>query len=297
MSVSIFDAGQSPIVFNQSNLIPSANNNQYNYILPGGQTFKDAKIAIGNVNLYYSWFNITAAYGNNKFSFIWPNNNTTTTYNVTIPDGNYSVSSLNTYIQQFCLNNSLYLTDSGGNKRYYILCQTNSSYYSVEFDFSPIPNAADAATASLTAPGGWPGFNTASNKIPQLIVPASTTLNSFSTLIGYAAGTFPASNTSTVIVGVQSTFAPQVSPVKSIIVAASLVSNKLGVNNQVLGAFAYTSTTFGQLINYAPSFPFYIDIADGSYNNIMLTFYDNNFNPLPIYDSNITVQLYILQKK
>ena len=197
MSISIFDAGQSPIIYNQGNLIPSKNNNQYNYILPGGQTFKDAKIAIGNINLYYSWYNITAAYGNNTFSFIWPGNNTTTTYNVTIPDGNYTIQSLSTFISQYCLNNSLYLTTASGNKVYYISCQTNSTYYSVEFDFTPIPDAADAATAGLTAPSGWPGYNTASNKIPQLIVPTATTTNSFSSLIGFAAGTYPSSNTST----------------------------------------------------------------------------------------------------
>jgi len=294
MSISIFDAGQSPIIFNQSNLVASSNNNQYNYILPGGQTFKDAKIAIGNINLYYSWYNITSAYGNNVFQFIWPANNTTTTYTVTIPNGNYTIQSLNTFLSQYCLNNSLYLTDASGNIHYYISCQTNSSYYSIEFDFTPIPASLPSGWSQ---PASWPGYNTLANKIPQLIVPIAYTPNSFSSLIGYAAGTFPSSNTSTVVVGVQSTFAPQVSPVKSIIVSASIVTNKLGVNNQVLGAFAYTNTSYGQLINYQPAFPFYIDIADGSYNNIMLTFYDNNFNPLPIYDSNINVELYVLQKK
>lgn len=298
--------GQNSIIFNQSNLVPSVNQNQYTYIFPGGKTFKDDKIAIKSISLYYSWKNITAAYGNNVFQIIWPTTassstvTATTTYTITVPDGNYSIAELNTYIQQYCILNHLYLysTASPNTYYYYFSCQPNSNYYSVEFDFFPIPDSALQTSLGLSQPSGWPTTNTyASAFTPQLIVPAITTSNSFSTLIGYIPGTYPSTYLSTTNIGIQSTFAPQFSPVKSIIVAVSIADNKFGQNNSVIGSFAYSNTNFGQIIVYQPSFPYYTDILNGSYASMTLTFYDNNYLPLPIYDPNITADLSILRTK
>ena len=295
--------GQDSIVLNQSNLITSTNNNQYNYLFPGGKNFKNDKIAIKAISLYYSWKNISAAYGNNVFQIIWPilasstTVTSTATYTITIPDGNYSIAQLDTLIQQYCIINNLYLISSTSNV-YYISVQTNSNYYSVEFDFFPIPDSALQSSLSLTQPSGWPTTNTyASAFTPQLIVPPSITSNSFSSLIGYLPGTFPSSYLSTVNVGIQSTFAPQVSPVKSIIVGCSIVSNSFGMNNSVICTFAYTNTTFGQLINYTPAFAWYANVLDGSYNNLIITLWDQNFNPLPVYDSNVTIELSLVTVK
>jgi len=292
--------GQDSIVLNQSNLV-SGTTNQFNYLFPGGKSFKNDKVAIKAISLYYSWFNIRASYGNNVFQIIWPITassstvTTTTTYTITIPDGNYSIAQLNTFIQQYMILHSLYLISATGNV-YYISCQTNSNYYSVEFDFFPIPDTALQTSSSLTQPAGWPTTNTyASAFTPQLIVPASLTTNSFSTLIGYLPGTYPATYLSTTNVGVQSTFAPQVSPVKSIIVGCSIVSNSFGQNNSVLGTFAYTNTGFGSIINYTPSFAWYGNVLDGSYNNLIITFWDQSFNALPIYDTNVTIELSLVR--
>jgi hypothetical protein len=298
--------GSSSIVFNQSNLVPSTYQNQYTYTFQGGRTFKNDKVAVKSISLYYSWKNITAAYGNNVFQIIWPtvaSSSTvtaTTTYTVTIPDGNYSTEELNTYIEQYCITNSLYLysTTNPTQYTYYISCQPNSNYYSTEFDFYPIPTTAAQATLGLSQPAGWPTTNTfASAFTPQLIVPAATTTNSFSSLIGYQPGTYPSTYLSTVNVGVQSTFAPQASPIKSIIVGLSIAANRFGSNNAVVGTFAFANTKFGQIISYTPPYPYYTDLLDGSYNNITLTFWDQNFQPLPIYDPNITADISILHIK
>lgn len=293
--------GQDSIVLNQSNLLTSSNNNQFNYLFPSGKTFKNDKLAIKAISLYYSWFNIRASYGNNIFQIIWPITassstvTSTSTYTLTIPDGNYSISSLNTEIQQFCINNSLYLK-SGNNNIYYLSCQTNSTYYSVEFDFFPIPDSALQTSLGLTQPSGFPTTNIyASTFTPQIIVPPNLTTNSFSSLIGYLPGTYPSTYLSAVNVGIQSTFAPQVSPVKSIIVGCSIVSNSFGANNSVLGTFAFPNTSFGQIINYTPAYAWYSNILDGSYNNLIITLWDQSFNALPIYDSNVTIELSIVR--
>jgi len=52
------------------------------------------EICIDKIDLWYSWDNISAARGNNKFVY---NNGVDET--ITIPDGNYSIGGLNSYIQ------------------------------------------------------------------------------------------------------------------------------------------------------------------------------------------------------
>ena len=236
------------------------------------------------------------------------------TYTITVPDGFYTIAQLNTYLQQYCINNGLYLiastggvTPTLGSNVYFISCQTNSNYYSVEFDFFPLPlSAAISSTGAGTGvsykyPSNFPTTTTGftSNFNPLLIVPAVAAGDNitFSSLIGYAPGTYPSAspyNASNVVIGSQSTFAPEVTPVQSIIIGCSLVSNKFGVNNAVIGSFGYQNTTFGQVILYQPGFAWYSNMLDGSFNNIIITFWDQNFNPLPIYDSTVTVELSVI---
>lgn len=317
--------GCDSIVFNQANLIPSANNNQFQFNFPGGRTFKNDKIAIKSISIPYSWKNITAAYGNNVFNILWPNTQLTGTtssmftYTVTIPDGNYAFSStltqLNTYLQQYCITNGLYLIQSTGGATptlgsnvYFISCQSNSNYYSVEFDFFPLPLSSAISSdgsgvgVQYKYPANFPtttsGYTSHFN--PLLVVPAATTTNSFSSLIGYAAGTYPTNNpynATNVNIGVQSTVAPQTTPVQSIIVGCSLASNKNGLNQNVIGTFAYQNTSFGAVILYQPGFAWYSNIVDGSFNSVTLTFWTQSFAPLPIYDPNITTELAVVTTK
>ena len=57
--------------------------------------------------MYNRTFNITSDRGNNVILFVW-NIGGTTTYTWTIPDGYYSVSDLNYYVQNQCISNNLY---------------------------------------------------------------------------------------------------------------------------------------------------------------------------------------------
>lgn len=53
------------------------------------------KIALISYSLWYSWFNVSATLGNNLFKYF----NGTTNRTITIPDGQYGVSDLNSYIK------------------------------------------------------------------------------------------------------------------------------------------------------------------------------------------------------
>ena len=87
------------LVLNQSNIVADGQNNKLVYNFPNSVTFKDAYMALSSISVYYSWFNITSALANNTFSYTWVSSGTTTNYTVTIPDGIYEISSLNSYLQ------------------------------------------------------------------------------------------------------------------------------------------------------------------------------------------------------
>jgi hypothetical protein len=235
------------------------------------------------VSIYYSWFNISATNNNNTFQFVWPTFAGSTTYTVTITDGYYDIPGLNSYLQQFCITNGLYLVNATGDYVYYLEFVTNSNYYAIQLNCYPVPTAL---------PVGWtnPGSITfpVVASTPQLIVPATE----FTTLIGFNAGTYPAAFQATNYSKL-SDFTPQVTPIQSLILACTLLSNKYSNPNTVLYSFSPAGTTFGSIIQSQPAFPSWVDIADGSYSFFDIQFLDQNFNNVILKDTNIVVQLLI----
>ena len=73
------------IVMNSSNLVQDGQNNKLIYKFPNSVVFKNNSIAVSSVSMYYSWFNISSALGNNTFTYSWTNGTTVTTYQVVIP--------------------------------------------------------------------------------------------------------------------------------------------------------------------------------------------------------------------
>ena len=54
-----------PLILNENNAI---SNNRYRYTFPQNFDFSDKTIAIDNINMYYSWFNVTPGFNNNQFN-------------------------------------------------------------------------------------------------------------------------------------------------------------------------------------------------------------------------------------
>lgn len=273
-----------PLIINSTCLDSNDDSNStYTYDFPTSATFKNASVAVESLSIYYSWFNISAANNNNSYSFIFPQLGSSPTYTVTMPDGFYDISSINTYLQAYCIEQGLYLVDSNGNYVYYIEFSTNSTYYSVQFNCFLVPDALPATysnPASLTFP--------AVAATTQLIVPDSN----FGLVIGQEAGTYPTvaeASTQSFL----STFTPQVSPINSLLLSCTLLNNKFSVPNTILYSFSPAGVSFGELISNTPSALSFVDIQDGQYQNFKIQFLDQNFNRVILQDSEIVLQLLI----
>jgi hypothetical protein len=277
-----------PIVINGNGLVPDLFNNTYRYTFPQGSVnFKNSKIALSNLNIFYSWFNISAVNQNNTFSVLFPTFAGSTLLNITIPDGFYDVATLNAFLQQIFITNNFYLVNGSGQNVYYMEFITNASAYAVQMNSFPVPTALPAG---WTNPGSMTFPVVAST--PLLNVPATN----FRNIIGFNTGTYPAIFQATNFSKI-SDFTPQVTPINSVIIACSLLSNSYAIPNTIFYSFSTQGASFGSVISVQSTDHSYVDIQDGSYNSFTLSFLDQNFNQIKINDTSIIVQLLIKNPK
>ena len=128
---------------------PGAGNNTYQFTFQQSvRTSDSSRITVTNFSVPFSWFNITAAYGNNTFNLVWYDGAGTTTYAITIPDGFYSLSVLNSYLQWWCLQHGLYLVNPSGQNVFYVEFVTNKTIYRDQINCYQLPT-------TVGAPVGW----------------------------------------------------------------------------------------------------------------------------------------------
>ena len=270
------------LVINSSNVVQGTNNStfQYNFISGSFNVPDNAEICISNMTVPYSWYNINASYYNNaSFQYTWTVLGVKTTYTIVLPNGYYSVTDINNYLQGQMVLAGQYLVDANGNNVYYISLQYNVTYYSVQLLCYAVPTSLPSG---YVQPTSWLGYPTVAST-PQLIVLA----NNFGSIIGYTAGTYPAvvqaTNYSTI-----SNTTPNGSPVNSLIVQCNLVSNDVTMPSNIIDSMPITSS-YGTNINYQPSYEKWVKLKKGRYGNMIITLLDQNFNRLIALDPNVLI--------
>ena len=285
------------LLLNSSNVIGSNKNTyQYNFIA-GSFHSKNCEMAVGSLAIPYSWYNITSVYGNNTISITFPYLATTTTLSITLPDGFYSVSDINNYISLQCRNAGLYLVNTDGTYLYYFQVYTNTTYYTNTVVLSLVPTYASAISSGYSVPSSGYWSTVSGNGLPTTTSTPSFTLastGSINTILGFATGTYASSTTTSK--SINGTITPVGSTVNSLVMRCNLLNNNIAMPSDILDTVPIDSS-FGSNINYNPSFEKWIDIRDGTYNSMTITFQDQSFNTLYAQDSNISLALLIRQKK
>jgi hypothetical protein len=272
------------IALTQSDVVSGSNNSKYNYRFPISAFFREGdQVALQTLNIYYSWPNISSTNNNNTFSYIWPTGAGSVTVNITVPNGFYTIEELNAYLQSVMVANNQYLIDSSGNYVYYLQITSNSTLYSFQLNSWPVPTSLPSG---YTAPVGFPAYPT-TTRTPQFVIPSTN----ITTLLGFAAGSYPSAPQASAY-SATSTQTPQISPVSSVNILCSLLNNSLSRPVNLLYNFA-PNTTYGSQIQITPPTMVYQPIQTGTYNEIGISFVDQDFQPLNILDSNISVILSI----
>lgn len=304
------------LILNSSNILPNTNNSNLAYRFPTSLVLeKGQKLALASFSMYYSTFNITAAYTNNVIQYVWFDG---LTYTITIPDGFYDIASLNNYIHSVMVSNLHYCRQtSNGYYVYFLTLTENSTYYAVSLNTFGL-------NQTLATAKGWtlPTAGTATWAIPttttQYIYPMFKILpNSFQDIVGLSAGYYPLGTAEATIttnnvsswlqpstanapygttstVSFLSTTAPQVSPVASYTLTCNLINNKYSIPNSLLYSFGIPNTaTFGSYFTIQPNQMSFIDILEGNYNEFVVQILDQNQRQVAIQDPTIVILLNI----
>ena len=256
----------------------------FKYRLPISQKFENKKVALTYCSIYKQFFNISSDYGNNTLKFTWIDG---TEYDITIKDGNYTISQINEYIHYILYTNKLYVVDSANsNLLFFVSLFINPTQYGSQLAFFAVPNSADATTAGYIKPSGatW-------NYPTTAIAPTLQFSDSFGELIGFSGGSY--GNTSANIV-YDNDKTPQIAKVNALQISCNLINNEYTSPNDIIGSMSM-SGEFGDLMIFNAGFPLYSKISARNYEYIEVYFSDQNGNKLSIRDTEVLIMLSVVE--
>ena len=286
------------LILNSSNVVAGTNNSVFEFQFVGGNVNlkKGQKVALASIQMYYSTFNITSAYGNNVFNYTWVDG---TVNQVLFPDGFYDADGINNYLHFVMLQNKHYLVDSVGDYVWFLTFSTNPTRYAIEVNAFGM-SVALATSSTWTLPAGATWVIPTNFIIPELNVLA----NNFRNVVGFNAGDYPNSviagsppaqtqtpaytSTQTFL----SSFTPQITPFSSFIVNCSLVNNDYAVPNSLIFSFS-PQGTFGEQFTVAPNEYVFIDVLPAQYSRFRVFFTDQNNRPVAFQDPSMIIQILI----
>ena len=283
------------LTLNSTNVSNTNTNTSFKYnFINGGFTCKDYEMCVSSITLPYSFYNVSSNYSNKTFSLIFPTAATTVQYDITLPDGFYTVNDINSYIQQVCVTNGAYLIDSSGNYVYFIQLVYNIAYYSVQLLTFLVPNAIGTYTRPSSGLYSLTGTGLPTTAYtPYITLPTS---GSIKDIIGFEVGRYP-STMQTASWNTSSTLTPVGTTVNSIIMQCSLVHNACTTPSDILDSMPIKDTSFGSNITYDPSFEKFITISDGTFNSFNFSFRDQSLNEIYARDPNVSITLIIRPRR
>jgi hypothetical protein len=266
------------IVLNKNNISDLTTNNTLVYKFPNSVQFKNNSIALEALTMYYSWTNINSSpLSNNTFSYTWKVGSTVSSYTITIPNGLYEISDINSYLQYVFIQNGHYLVNSSSQNVYYAEFLVNPTTYGVNIITYAVPTSLPSG---YTAPSGFAGYPSASY-YPVITIPAN-----FNNIVGYTAGYTTSSGTNS------SSSTPQVQPNPTLFLTCSGISNKYTNPSTVLYSITPT-VALGEIIDDRPYEKSYAKLVDGTYNQITIKILGSDLNPITILDPAMTIMLSI----
>ena len=322
------------LLLNSSNLIGNNNNTfRYNFVNGSFNVPEGSEISVSQITIPYRFGNVSAALGNNTFTYIMPTSGTTATTNVIVlPDGFYDLNAINSALYADCRSKGYYfynnavstITPTTGSTAYptVIYPISFSSVYSlytnsITFQYIPTSSgnvATQYGTNWVWALGTFPSTATT----PQVTITGvvSSTTNSFGNIVGFISGTYPSSLVT--YSGTPTTSNSQPYTVLGNTLKAS--ANNTTVANPPFSSLATSvnsiivhcdlvqndigipsdildnfpiNATYGSNISYLPITDNSMKLKSGAYQSITISFTDQSLNPLLALDPNVSISLII----
>lgn len=290
------------------------------YKFPSTTTISGRQVALLSAKFNNSFFNISAALNNNVIVVRYPVYSAADTLDplpannpgvitITMADGFYSFEDLNLLLQNEFIKAKFYMYDPASGKNvYFATLRVNPVQYKIQLDTYYTPTQKHVTDLGWVLPAGAPLFvnpSTASSGTPRMTRPQFV-ISGTSALMGIAAGNWPDGGggalesatpdyvtyenyTASSTMGAT---APEIQSVTGVIVKASIVSSPTAYPVDMLALVPVTAV-FGAAVNYEANYPMFVATASGTVSDIVLTFTDQDFNPIKFFDPDVSFTLYI----
>lgn len=294
------------IMLNQSNIVQGSNNSILKYEFDNNISFKDSQIALSNVNMYYSWFNISKALGNNVFSYKWFSDDAVgelnTVYTIEFDDGYYDVNTMNEYMQSKLVSRGHYVVDSTTtNYIYYMEFVASKTYYSIQLNVYAMRTSDGASgrySKGLDANNAITWNYPATPTYPQIIFNSTSKFND---LIGFSnedgSNVYPvdvdADNDGSSVTYLSSK-TPKIEQTSSIVMLCSLATQDGFTNpDNIIYSFTPAGASFGGIIEKSPVVENYVNIRDGTFKTFTIEMLNQDLERIKILDPQMLVTVNI----
>ena len=289
------------LVLNSESIVPNTDNGVLRYDFPNSVFLKDEYIAVQQITLYNSVFNISAELNNNSFSYKWIDG---LIYPVVMTASgiHLSLAQINSYLQSVMIANKHYYT-SGGQNIYLLEIVVNQSAYAYQINCFAT-SVAIALANTWVIPVGATWVNPTLSIVPAIIIPNTNIQD----LLGFDAGSYPTSviagippaQTQTPIItspySVLSQNAPQIEPQPTYLGLCSLVNNSMVIPNETIVSITPIGAQFGGLFNIQYSGLAFNKVDDGTYTSFTFSFVDDLGQRIKFQDPNILIILIMKNK-
>ena len=280
------------VCLTQANLVQGTGNSTFTYRFPNSVQLDNHSVALASLTMLSCWNNVSAALGNNTLSLtIFSADAYSYTYPIVIPDGSYSVADLNSYLQYWAIENSLYLINAAGNYVYFLNVAVNLVRYAIEIQTISCPYNGDAGALPLgwSLPVGFPvapAVGASWNAV--LTVPKG-----MSDYLGQVEGFATDANSGVgTTLAFLSTICPQIHPTPNVMVSITGISNKYAAT-PIIYSFSSAGVPFGSMLSERPNELLWSTLNSGTYNELRITFLGTDLRPMTLLDPSITLLLAI----
>lgn len=296
------------LILNSSN-VEGVDNNTMVYNFPNSVILKDKYIAVSQIIMYYSWFNVYDGYNNNYLTYTWTVGVASQVYTITIPNGLYNISDINAYCQWVMINNGHYLIDNNGSNVYYFELIVNPNRYAIQLNTYKVPTALPTGWTQPSTFAGYPtqNFNpivsfpanfyqlVGYNPVNGVIFSSNSNINGTYTPPAPTADNYYVAKNGAQTLSYLSNTYPNVQPNSSIYLAMSNINNPYAQPSSILYAITPNVAIGEQIIETPPNF-MWNKMIDGTYNQLRVQFLGIDKRPIPIKDPNMTIILTIRDK-
>lgn len=247
--------------------------------------FTGSFVSLDTMSLYNSIFNITADYGNNVFKIKWIDG---TIYDFIIRDSYLEYNDLNAYIEQKCLENNLYMTNTDGDNIYFFKIQSNLNRYKVQLDIFYVPNSANATTLGWVVPELATWTLPINNTTPQIWFNAG-----LRKIMGFSDDIYYPQTISSKNEVVFSNIVAKLLQVFNIVICCNFCDNRMNSYDSRILAQIPIKSFFGNLITVEKNSQWKFPIRPGLINECVITLLDQDYRPLKINDTDFSLSLVI----